>query len=755
MVTWKWGAWLWLTFSAATLVPAQALMEEKVQHIVVPQHEQEQPCTQQQLPAHTFTLQSQPAPKDGELKRASFNPWGSKHSDSIFPAVLTYDFLNKPTNRRNLLVPWAGKLATGYIVGDASPQILKGNLTPYITILSEAGKPYAAKQESFATWGNNQGSHTPDSGNEEIWTEDEPSNLFLVDENLPIAAVNHMRYKREAESRSYAEVPVKREDLHDKASPAEDESSNPVSKDAQSRVDIPIEAKRVRFSAWAGKRLDLQAIQNVVRKWMEHKPRMAERRAFNAWAGKRSDRSLEHIEDKRKFSAWAGKRFNDDTNQHSLMKKTRFSAWAGKRSEEITPEETSTIIWTSTDGSSQRGTNDDLKRTFNAWAGKRSNNDDKRHAFNAWAGKRSDTDDKQQSFSAWASKQSNNDDKQQPLNPWADKRSNTEEKRQAFNAWAGKRSNSDEKRQAFSAWAGKRSNNDEKRQAFSAWAGKRSNDDEKRQAFNAWAGKRSNSDEKRQAFNAWAGKRSNNDEKRQAFNAWAGKRSNNDDKRQAFSAWAGKRSNDDDKRQAFNAWAGKRSNNDDKRQAFNAWAGKRSNNNGKRQAFNAWAGKRSNNDVWAGEQSNVNDEQHAFSAWADNQRAFNAWAGMQNNNDKRQSFSAWAGKRSKADEKEVFNSWASRRDLQREDEIDIRPERRPTFGAWVGKRNNRWQYEGNSQEISDILQHLHKQGQELFHKKAYINSWGGKWVPFSNWEGKKSNLVSGDSQLTDLVLTQL
>ncbi|XP_069156054.1 uncharacterized protein [Procambarus clarkii] len=562
---------------------------------------------------------------EGELKRATFNPWGGKQSDPIHTASLTSDAFNDSPSKGNTFTPWGGKRSAEYYLEDESPLAVKEDIIPYVTTFSDEGQTEEIKEGSTATWGGNRVPSVSD-GKNDILTEEEPSDFFLLNENLPFPDVGNLRYKREVESYVKSLENIKNSLEEKKA-----ESGKSTQKDDQSQESNTSEVKRARYSAWVGKRPDLQAIQDAVRRLKYQEPQMAERRGFSAWAGKRSLSTVfSNIMSKKAFSAWAGKRSNYDFEQNIL--KTKVSPWAEKLSDKADSTTNVATVESSP-------FNDQERASFNKWIG----NAEKRQAFNAWAGKRSDT----------------------------------EEKRQAFSAWAGKRSDNDEKRHSFSAWAGKRREDDEKRHAFSSWAGKRSNNDEKRQAFSPWAGKRSDNEEKRQAFSSWAGKRSENDEKRQAFSSWAGKRSDNDEKRQEFSAWAGKRS-DDEKRQAFSAWAGKRSNVYQKQQSFSPWAGKRSYSNKKRQSFSAWAGKRSSDNI-----------------------------------------------------------------------------KRETFSAWAGKRENQKQLnEDNSQQITDILHHLHNQNHEFVYNNL-SNNWDKNDFPFHTEEDKWPNHLSADSQITDLLLPQL
>ncbi|KAG7160287.1 uncharacterized protein LOC121876462 [Homarus americanus] len=464
-----------------------------------------------------------PPPSEGELKRASFNPWGGKRSDPLLPASQ-----HEPNTKRNTFAPWGGKRAAGYFTHDTNPLIIEEDLIPYIGVLSDDGEAEdVVKRESFSAWGGKRGSFPADD-----WEEEEPTDLFVLDGSLPYPPVDRLRYKREAET--YTNTLVNSDDSGVKT---EAENIKPDTKyDQTAEASSTTVAKRTRFSAWAGKRPDLQVIEDAVRKMAEHEPKTTERRAFSAWAGKRSsDVNLQDGEDDEPVSAWIGRRLQDANTDD----KRTFSAWAGKRSPSM----------------DLSGNQD--KRTFRAWAGKRSSGDelddhflDKKTRFSPWAGKRAEGTLSRLSESTLKAALDENSPEDNVDN----------HKRPSFSAWAGKRSESNEKRPSFNAWAGKRSDSDEKRPSFSAWAGKRSDIDEKRPSFNAWAGKRSDSDEKRPSFSAWAGKRSDIDEKRPSFNAWAGKRSDSDEKRPSFSAWAGKRSSETDKRQGFSAWAGKRNN---------------------------------------------------------------------------------------------------------------------------------------------------------------------------------------------------
>ncbi|XP_063588649.1 uncharacterized protein LOC134765789 [Penaeus indicus] len=440
---------------------------------------------------------------DGELKRASFSPWGGKRASPQYLSLARSPFEDAPEGplgKRPAFSPWGGKRSSS--AGLPLNDLDMGSSAQLAESLGATGKrvafsPWGGKRSVRAVWGG-QGDALALDAPEVLLDGDEED---TEDDIFPSPATVHDapgRFKRMAEG-------------DDGATPAE-------------AMGEELHDKNATRSA-----RDTQALSNAATKWNAPSPALLERRAFSAWAGKRADGETVK---RQAFSPWAGKRSSDDE------KRQAFSAWAGKRSDD-----------------------DEKRQAFSAWAGKRSDDDEKRQAFSPWAGKRAFGDEKRQAFSAWAGKRASDDEKRQAFSAWAGKRTFDEEKRQAFSpwagkrdfsAWAGKRASEDEKRQAFSAWAGKRDNSEEKRQAFSPWAGKRASDDEKRQAFSPWAGKRAFDEEKRQAFSPWAGKRSPDDEKRQAFSPWAGKRD--------FSAWAGKRSSGEaDEKQAFSAWAGKQS----------------------------------------------------------------------------------------------------------------------------------------------------------------------------------------------------
>ncbi|KAK8729974.1 hypothetical protein OTU49_008415, partial [Cherax quadricarinatus] len=305
-----------------------------------------------------------PQASEGELKRAAFNPWGGKRSHPVLVASLASDTVHDSPNH-NTFIP-VGETPFKYIK-DATP--VEKETIPHTAALSDEEQ---------------EGEDSFDADNEkEIWDE-EPSNLLLLDENVFIPAVDNQRYKREVES--YTKSLENRENSQEKT---ETEGDKPTPKDVQPQDIIPAETKRIRFSAWAGKRPDLQALQNAVRRLAGPEPRMAERRAFSAWAGKRSSEASHQdvqnkaimawigknlpttqltMADKRAFSAWAGKRSSDHLDGQITNEVTKFSPWAGKQLEETIPGDNDLAVRTINDEDSL---SDDQKRSsFSAWAGK-------------------------------------------------------------------------------------------------------------------------------------------------------------------------------------------------------------------------------------------------------------------------------------------------------------------------------------------------------------------------------------------------
>ncbi|KAK7086157.1 hypothetical protein SK128_003182 [Halocaridina rubra] len=514
---------------------------------------------------------------DVELKRASFSPWGGKRGDSSS---------SSSSLPRTSFRPWGGKRSHPSIQIDPD-EINTEDLLPYLQLLQNAVLPSILHEtnEDYENYWEDKQSLNEDS-----------QNYHTGIYNRPTSRHNSFRYKREAPTARNEET-LQTYQTH---IPDNDSFSN--------------QDKRTKFSAWAGKRLDIKTIREHIRRWAAKSSQVPQRRAFSAWAGKRSvphaitetrKSSRDNEQEKRAFGAWAGKRSNianDITHNNS------------KIAESLDHSVNTIPIQHLMENNMSNLSKEVLKRDANS---------DERQTYIAWSG-------------------IGNEDSEM-LESYGDP-----EKRQSLRAWADKRKDEDlGKRQAFNAWAGKR-------QSFNAWAGKRNADFDfdKSQSFSAWAGKQDGGPAKRQAFNAWAGKRSEDSEKRQAFNAWAGKRSEDLDKRQSFRAWAGKRDEDLEKRQSFNAWAGKRDQILEKRQKFNAWAGKRSDNFNKRQSFNAWAGKR-NDDPWEWKKSDDYNSQilHVLARKRsaeeiNDQQLFADENNMNTPEEKRQPFTAWAGKRS-------------------------------------------------------------------------------------------------------------